>query len=345
MRGHKHLASLISVAAASLMLAVLVAAAAPSARAAFPGRNGRIVVEDNGGGTPGGVGGGEPKSGPAVPGPLVAFRPAGFDSPQDIQYIGAACRSAGFFYGLESGLPSCEPAYAPNGKTIVFSAGGRIGLIDADGRNERELPPLPKHTNPRAGYALEPTFSPDGRSLLLAWDGHLFTERLDGSRLRQIATGRLRGPGATSAAWSARELIAFVYRHNIFLIRSNGHGLRQLTYGGGADPAFSPRGGRIAFTRSVSSSDSVSYPYRIFIIGVDGRGIQPLRGISSGPSIFPAWSPDGNWIAFETGVGAGSAIIDTSIDEVRTNGRNLREVYSGGTYDVLGGPDWQPLPR
>jgi dipeptidyl aminopeptidase/acylaminoacyl peptidase len=76
--------------------------------------------------------------------------------------------------------------------------------------------------------------------------------------------------------------------YDLYIIGSDGKGLRRLTYGGYSDyPSWSPDGNWIAY----------SALNNIFIIHPDGSGAE---GLTSGPGNkrMPVWSPDGRYIAY-----------------------------------------------
>jgi dipeptidyl aminopeptidase/acylaminoacyl peptidase len=75
----------------------------------------------------------------------------------------------------------------------------------------------------------------------------------------------------------------------LFAVQPSGDGLKQLTTGAlpAEAPALSPVGTRLAFERSTVG---------IFTMNVDGTGLRRLT--TNGRDSYPAWSPDGNSIAF-----------------------------------------------
>ena len=73
----------------------------------------------------------------------------------------------------------------------------------------------------------------------------------------------------------------------IYVVNADGTELRYLTTG--MDPAISPDGEQVAFTRR-------DFPHGLYVIKVDGTGERQLFGTSQVKA--PAWSPDGASIAF-----------------------------------------------
>jgi dipeptidyl aminopeptidase/acylaminoacyl peptidase len=81
----------------------------------------------------------------------------------------------------------------------------------------------------------------------------------------------------------------------LYRIQTSGSGLQQITTGANAalDPAYSPGGQRIAFTR---------LGVGIFTMNPDGTGLRRLT--TGGRDSYPAWAPNGGRIAFVRPVGA-----------------------------------------
>lgn len=89
--------------------------------------------------------------------------------------------------------------------------------------------------------------------------------------------------------------LAYVTDHNDIAVIDEVTGLVQrLTYYGGDDePAWSPDGSRIAFTRGYGSSSSA-----IWVMNADGS--EPTQVVSGNVSA-PSWSPDGDSLVFQEG--------------------------------------------
>src|SRR6185295_11006723 len=140
-----------------------------------------------------------------------------------------------------------------------------------------------------------------------------------GDRARRIASG------GTDPVWSARDRIAFVRGGQIWIVRPDGRGQRQLTGRGGTAPAWSPHGTQLAFAR------------RGTVLALDLKSNRLRRVWTAGASDI-AWSPDGRRLVVH--------VFDSGVWTVGTNGRGARQLVAGGvnatsSFDA-NGVDWQP---
>ncbi len=125
--------------------------------------------------------------------------------------------------------------------------------------------------------------------------------------------------------------IAFVRDSRIYRANTDGSGLTQLSAGpDDRDPAWSPDGSRIAFTR-VSGG-----PAGVFIMDADGRNV--VQRTTSGSA--PTWSPDGIWIAFRCVSAGGQAgdICTVKADEDAAAPVHITQSQLGW----VSSPAWSP---
>ena len=134
-------------------------------------------------------------------------------------------------------------------------------------------------------------------------------------------------------------LIAFTRSDGIYVMRSDGSGLRAIRRGGAAAGAiglaWSPDGRRIAFTDM----------RQIWVMDADGTHLVCIDRVDDGRTAVgpPAWSPDGRWIAFSASSREPST--DTwkrDVWVVRADGskvRRLVETPQLGVWDVAWSPD------
>ncbi len=294
---------------------VLVPAAAS---AAFPGGNGAIVV---------GYKSSRQDVGSAVEERSIRLRfPDGPDQ---------------MLYGCQDTTPECaaksytDPAFAPDGRRVVFDAGAGLAVVNVDGSGYRELP---AHSDDDG----QPAFSPAGDRIVFVvhraesrtWNIWI-CDATDGGNARVLVRDGLH------PVWSTRNWIAFVRDGGIYRIRPNGRGLRRLTRDGFA-PAWSPDGRRLAFTREGTNhrAGTVEHPGGLFVMAANGAGTHrlPRQNIAWAVQDL-VWSPDGRRLL----------AYPESIVAVGLRGRLLHN-YGGGDND--GGEfssrdyglDWQPLP-
>ncbi len=160
---------------------------------------------------------------------------------------------------------------------------------------------------------------------------------------------RLQGFNATGLGISGDgKLLALSGRYTegpsesskIWIVRSDGTGLRQLTTGSGTDetPAISPDGKRIVFARTTHDGTPAGRKPELYVASVAGG--EPARLTENTvEDVNPVFSPDGRSIAF----GEDSGGSRNTVDVVRLNGSGLRKVIStGGTYPD---PDYSPNGR
>jgi Tol biopolymer transport system component len=208
-----------------------------------------------------------------------------------------------------------NPAWSPDGQWLYFSSdrGGsmnlwRVPLEEVSGKVLGRPEPVTT-PSPWAGYI---TFSADGRRMAFVQQVRTVnTHRVRFDPSREISVGKPLP--VTQGSRDARQLslapdgqwVAFVQNEDLFVIRADGSGLRQLTDGPYRDrlPAWSPDGRQIAFLSNRTG------PYEIWSMRPEGGGLRQLTYNSLETITTPIWSPDGARLAY-TVLGRGPAIIE-----------------------------------
>ncbi len=231
-----------------------------------------------------------------------------------------------------------EPRWSPDGQRIAFgSTRGQKGNIDihvmnADGSG---VVRLTDHPAPEQG----PAWAADGESLFFTGErdgrGEIYRVWLADKRVERVTNGINRAimpatsPDGRYLAYAAQTIMNFQL-HLIDLV--NGQRV-QLTSGGGAcRPAFSPDSKEVAFVRLASE------PSRLEAVREGGGRV--LLEHERLWSYYPAYSPDGRWLAFSVSPEHHRGEDwDLALTDARSPGTVTRLTSGPGNDRV---PDWRP---
>ncbi len=216
-----------------------------------------------------------------------------------------ACTSEGDAAGPSPAASRSDalPAAAPGRGTVVFSGDdGEIHLLSLPGGDDRTVTSFPG-----------PQFDPDGHGRLLVFrdsragvnvNDDIAVIRTDGTGYRNLT----RSPDANEwgPVWSPDgRQIAYSSDENgmpqLFVMDADGANARQLSDVWGEYPAWSPDGSLIAFASSMGGSTPFGDPdYDVWVMDADGPNETNLTTTPDSYDGYPTWSPDGEWIAFES---------------------------------------------
>ena len=321
---------------ALLVVATVVAslAFAAPAQAAFPGGNGKIAF---------------------------AYTPA---SDYDI----ATVEPDGTVFTNLTATPvrgESQPAWSPDGRRIAFvqqTGIWSIWVMDANGANQVGI------SNPPQRWDAEPAWSPDGERIVFSRNvsgdcrtetcgEHLFVMNASGSDVTQLTFGTelevqpAWSPDGSRIAFSRiSECEPQPCEEDVYTIKPDGTEMTRLTEPDSRDfdPSWSPDGERIAFVsnRHFCCRNSA---LEIYTMNADGSGKRRVT-VSGPPSQFiiaedPAWSPDGDRIAFRwiPGGTCQSGFCGFEVFTVRIDGTDYRRMTDDTAREQW--PDWQPLNR
>jgi TolB protein len=212
------------------------------------------------------------------------------------------------------------PVWSPDGRRIAFERAlgpapivgpppvVGIFVMDADGSNVRQLTQL----EPNSGSEdHSPSWSPDGRRIAFMRANNtvapvdasaIYTVNADGGEPRLVRRMPLDRPGAGSPNWSpdgSRLLFSTYCRFSscgqaptgaqLFTVKPNGRGLRQLTHlpGNSYNAAWSPDGRKIVFARN----RTVGAGADLSTMNADGTHLRRLTHKPELRAGWPDWRP------------------------------------------------------
>ncbi len=153
---------------------------------------------------------------------------------------------------------------------------------------------------------------------------------IHGPRVTQKAKRLTNDPDDEAPSFSAdgRLIVFSSVRNpggrNIYLVKVDGTGLRQLTTGSFFDsgPSFAPNGRRVVFTRRTGDES------HIFSVNVDGSGLEQLTK-GNGNDSEPVYTPNGKRIVFVSDRDRDAKTDQRDIFAMAPSGADLRVLIDG----------------
>jgi len=240
-----------------------------------------------------------------------------------------------------------QAAWSPDGKFLVYTApaadekkknGLDIWRVSANGGEPVDL------TN-REGDEISASWSPDGKTICFTSTGkdggirELYLMNSAGGDMRRISTGYEESQGIWTKNMQALFYVISASNMDYFAERMLKNEYKIPTsfdtnqtfgrLGKVTDPAFSPDGTKLAYTRTKGRDRWIG------IVDYQSRGGNFSLITKAGKDYDPAWSADGKWIAFTSERdGLPQIYIMTSAGLVQTGAGSLTARESH--------PAWQP---
>jgi Tol biopolymer transport system component len=316
--------------AGSIGIAVaLLAIAAASAQAAFPGANGKIAFSSNRDGdyeiyvmnadgtgvtklTDNAAGDYQPSW--SADGAKIAFTSNRDPGDPDCDGFGVLCNTEIYVMNADGGgqtrltntpaYPEDTPAWTPDGLKVTYHRIQMCGSFGCDDTIMTQALDGSSTTTFPVGFSADPAWAPDGTRLAY----------------NCVAYDNSCASGPNSGLYSANP---------------DGTDQRRLCcegdFGDAFSPDWAPDGTKLAFQEFVC--DPGCGEMRIDTIHSDGTGLAPLHTSAGGP----AWAPDGSRIVFDN-----TADGDGEIYLMNPDGTGDVRLTDNTVTDQQ--PDWQPIP-
>lgn len=266
-------------------------------------------------------------------------------------------------FDLASGAPTVvleadevieAPNWTPDGKWLIFNAGGEIWRIAAEGGS------LPERieTGTIRDLNNDHVLSPDGQTIYLSNnDGHLYAVAITGGEPRRVSNDHasphhyyLHGisPDGLTLAYVAVEGPAGAKRINLFTIPAGGGPdtrLSDVAYPNDG-PEYSPDGAWIYF--NAERAATIPGHAQCFRMRPDGTGIEQLT-FDERVNWFPHVSPDGKavvYISYPPGTTGHPANKDVVLRLMNPDGSGQRDLVAFfGGQGTINVNSWAPDSR
>ncbi|HKW11526.1 MAG TPA: S9 family peptidase [Gemmatimonadaceae bacterium] len=228
----------------------------------------------------------------------------------------AANRRAGKTYVLPvaGGAPRFFPAddvsasearWSPDGRHVAYVAGGQLWLADSDGSNRVQLTKL-------NGGATGPVWA--GTASLIAFTSSVYpdctTDACNASRDSAVATNPVKAHIADQLMFRHWNAWDNGTRSHLFVVATDGGGLRDLTpgarydvppgpFGGSEGYAFSPDGAEMTYTaKDAGRADAWSTDVNLYVVPTAGGAATVITAANKGADQNPVYTPNGRFVAY-----------------------------------------------
>ena len=223
-----------------------------------------------------------------------------------------------------------QMAGAEGGKiafTLLRDGNGGIYIIDDNGENLRQLTDHLAHDS-------YPVWLPDGRHIVFCSnrDGvfSIYTMDLAGKNIKRTVDAIGRPAVSPNGQW-----IVLAPDEILLLVDIDGLKQKEIHWDGPQGvtgmAAWSPDSKRLAFTIQIPGLRNIPGVLNdIYIVDITGENLQQLTDHPA-QDVYPAWSPDGQWIVFQSDRDG-----DMAIHLMEADGANPKWLANGRR------PEWSP---
>ena len=198
-----------------------------------------------------------------------------------------------------------EARWSPDGKRVAFIAGGQLWIADASGANAKQI----SNVN---GGASGPVWAPTGDRIAFVTGVYpdCDSDACNIERARAADTGKVKAHIADHLLYRHWTEWTPQTRSHLYVVSTDGTGLRDVTagvkydvppgpFGGSEAYTFSPDGREIAYTaKDQGREDAWSTDVNVYTVPVAGGAPVVITAANRGADQNPVYSPDGKTILY-----------------------------------------------
>lgn len=198
-----------------------------------------------------------------------------------------------------------EARWSPDGKRVAYITSGQLWTADVTGGNARQISNL-------NGGASGPVWSPTGDRIAFVTGVYpdCDSDACNIERTKAADTGKVKAHIADNLLYRHWMEWTAPTRSHLFVVSTDGTGLRDVTsgvkydvppgpFGGSEAYSFSPDGRELAYTaKDQGREDASSTDINVYTVPVTGGAPVSITASSRGADQNPVYSPDGRTIIY-----------------------------------------------
>ncbi|HEY7233233.1 MAG TPA: S9 family peptidase [Gemmatimonadaceae bacterium] len=202
-------------------------------------------------------------------------------------------------------VSASEARWSPDGRHVAYIAGGQLWIADSDGGARVQLTKL-------NGGATGPVWA--GTGSLIAFTSSVYsdctTDACNASRDSAVVANPVKAHIADQLMFRHWNAWDNGTRSHLFVIATDGSGLRDLTpgarydvppgpFGGSEGYAFSPDGTEMTYTaKDAGRADAWSTDVNLYVVPTAGGAPTVITAANKGADQNPVYTPNGRFIAY-----------------------------------------------
>jgi dipeptidyl aminopeptidase/acylaminoacyl peptidase len=198
-----------------------------------------------------------------------------------------------------------EARWSPDGKRVAYIAGGQLWIASAGGTNARQI----SNVN---GGASGLVWAPTGDRIAFVTGVYpdCDSDACNIEHAKAADTGKVKAHIADNLLYRHWTEWTPATRSHLFVVSSDGTGLRDITagvkydvppgpFGGSEAYSFSPDGKELAYTaKDQGRADAWSTDLNVYTVPVSGGAPLAITAANRGSDMNPVYSPDGKLILY-----------------------------------------------